>query len=172
MAYANDEMPPIEAERVRADDPNYPDPNYPTEPAQPVEPVGPVQRAGYVPPGQPVQPVQPARPVMASNGYRTNGYRTMRIIYLILGILETLLLIRFLLKLLAANPDAGFSSLIYGITYPFVALFQNVFATPQSRGSVLELSTILAMIIYALIAWGIVKVIDISRNRRPTYTPS
>lgn len=167
MAYSNDQMPPIEAERIQADDPNYP-----TEPAQPVEPAGPVQRAGYVPPEQPVQPVRPARPVMASNGYRANGYRAAQIIYLILGILETLLLIRFLLKLLAANPDAGFSSLIYGITYPFVALFQDVFATPQSRGSVLEISTILAMIIYALIAWGIVKVIDISRNRRPTYTPS
>ncbi|HEX6800093.1 MAG TPA: YggT family protein [Ktedonobacterales bacterium] len=158
MAYSNDEMPPIEAERVRADDPNYP--------TEPVQPVGPVQRAGYVPPAQPVQPVQPARPVMVSN-----GYRAAQIIYLILGILETLLLIRLVLKLLAANPNAGFTSLIYGITFPFVALFEGVFPTPQSNGSVLELSTILAMIVYALLAWGIVKVIDIARhNRRPTYT--
>ena len=171
MAYSSQDMPPLQAEPDQPVDPN--DPNYPTEPARPVELAGPVQRAGYVPPEQPVQPVRPARPVMASNGYRTNnGYRAAQIVYLILGILETLLLIRFLLKLLAANPDAGFSSLIYGITGPFVALFQDVFATPQSRGSVLELSTILAMIVYALIAWGIVKVIAIARDRRPTYTSS
>lgn len=159
MSYSDDGMPPLPTQPAQPVDPDYP-----------TEPVGPVQPAGYVPPEQPVRPVQPAQPVMASNGYRTNGYRARRIIYLILGILETLLIIRFLLKLLAANPDAGFSSLIYGITYPFVALFEDVFPTPQTHGSVLELSTILAMIIYALIAWGIVKVIEISRNRHPTYT--
>jgi len=146
------------------------DPNYPAEPVQPDDPAGPVAPAGRVPVGQPVQsvqPVQPGRPVMVWRGYRAE-----QIIYLILGILETLLLIRLVLKLLAANPDAGFTSLIYGITYPFVALFQGVFATPQSNGSVLELSTILAMIVYALLAWGIVKAIAISRDRRTTYTGS
>ncbi|HEX6797445.1 MAG TPA: YggT family protein, partial [Ktedonobacterales bacterium] len=114
---------------------------------------------------QPVLPVQPVQPVTV-----WNGYRTRHIIYLILGILETLLAIRLLLRLLDANPNAGFSSLIYGVTFPFVALFEGVFPTPSARGSVLELSTILAMIVFALLAWGIVKVIDTSRNRRPTYT--
>lgn len=131
-------------------------------------PLPPAQRMSWgQPTQQPMQPVQPVEPVLASNGRRTYA---SRIIYLMLGILETLLLLRFLLKLLGANPDAGFTRLIYGITYPFVVLFEDVFHTPQRRGSVLEFSTILAMIVYALLAWGIVKAIDIARNRRPTYT--
>ena len=74
-----------------------------------------------------------------------------------------------MLKLLDANPDAGFSSLIYGLTWPFVALFQGVFPEPSARGSVLELSTLLAMIVYALLAWGIVRVIEITSRRQTTY---
>jgi len=123
-----------------------------------MEPIPPARRV------EPVQPVVPVQPVLVSP-----SYRTAQIIYLILGILEVLLLIRLLLRLFAANPDAGFSSLIYGLTWPFVALFEGVFTEPSGHGSVLELSTILAMIVYALLAWGIVRVIEITRRRQTMY---
>jgi YGGT family len=147
-------------------EPSYPD--SPTEPVQPDrapyrdEPVQPVQ------PVQPVEPVQPVRPV-----YRaplSSNYRARQVVYLILGIVEILLAIRFVLKLLAANPDAAFTSLMYSITGPLVAPFQGVFPNAASSGSVLELATLLAMAIYALLAWAIVQVIYISRRRDPTPT--
>lgn len=94
--------------------------------------------------------------------------RACQIVYLVFGIIEALILIRILLKLLAANPDAGFSSFMYGITEPFVAFFEGVFPTPASRGSVLELSSVLAIIVYALLAYIIVRVIRIvSRRQTP-----
>jgi uncharacterized protein YggT (Ycf19 family) len=98
-------------------------------------------------------------------------YTTARVIYLILGIVEALLLIRLILKLLAANPVAGFSSLIYGITAPLVAPFVGVFPNAQGDASVLEVATILAMIVYALLAWGIVRLVEIIARRQtpPTY---
>lgn len=94
--------------------------------------------------------------------------RACQVIYLVFGIIEALIAIRILLKLLAANPDAGFSSFIYGITEPFVSFFQGVFPVAESRGSVLELSSVLAIIVYALLAYAIVRVIQIlSRRQTP-----
>jgi uncharacterized protein YggT (Ycf19 family) len=93
--------------------------------------------------------------------------RTSQIIYLALGALETLLILRFVLKLLAANPQAAFSSFIYALTEAFVAPFEGVFQTPETQGSILDLAAVLAMIIYALIVWGIVSLLYTLGNRRP-----
>jgi uncharacterized protein YggT (Ycf19 family) len=94
--------------------------------------------------------------------------RASRIAYLVLGILESLLIIRFVLMLLAANPGAAFTSMIYGLTEPFVSPFYGVFPTPQSHGAVLDLAAVLAMIVYALVVWGIVSLIYALNARRPT----
>ncbi|HEV2461915.1 MAG TPA: hypothetical protein VGS80_26465 [Ktedonobacterales bacterium] len=48
-------------------------------------------------------------------------------------------------------------------------LTHTLFPEPGGHGSVLELSTVLAMIVYALLAWGIVRVIEISRRRQTMY---
>ena len=55
-------------------------------------------------------------------------------IYLIFGIVEALLAIRFVLKLLGANAEAGFASFIYRISDPLVAPFVGLFGTPQLNG--------------------------------------
>jgi len=96
--------------------------------------------------------------------------RARQIIYLILGILETFLILRFALELLAANPEASFTSFIYALTEPFVAPFEGVFPTPATRGAVLDLAAVLAMIVYALLVWGVVSVIYTLANRRPTQS--
>ena len=84
--------------------------------------------------------------------------------------LERRFAVKFLLPELAANPEAAFTQFLYGITDPFVAPFQGVFPQPQSHGSVLELSSLLAIIIYALLAYVIVRVIAYARGRQPTAT--
>ena len=137
------------------------EPTYSDRPTQPVEPVQPVH---------PVHPVeytygQPVRPGVARAAV-SPSYRAAQFVYLSLGIIEGLIVIRLILKLLAANAGAAFTSLIYGVTGPLVAPFQGVFPTPQTDGSVLEVSSLLALIVYALIAWAIVRIIRISANRR------
>jgi hypothetical protein len=84
-------------------------------------------------------------------------YRGTQIVWYILGLLEALLAFRFVLKLLAANPSAGFSSFIYTISSPFAAPFLNVFRVTKVEGSVFEWTTLLAMLVYGLVAWGIIK---------------
>jgi YggT family protein len=77
---------------------------------------------------------------------------------LLFGLIEALLLIRFVLKALAANAEAGFAQLIYAVTGPLVAPFTGLFGTPQAAtGAVLELHTLIAMLIYALVAWLVVR---------------
>lgn len=84
-------------------------------------------------------------------------YRGTQIVWYILGLIEILLAFRFILKLLAANPGAAFTSFIYGVTYifaaPFLAVFHN---TRIVAGSTFEWTTLLAMAVYWIIALGIV----------------
>ncbi|MEK7172703.1 MAG: YggT family protein [Patescibacteria group bacterium] len=91
-------------------------------------------------------------------------YRGTQIVWYILGLFEVLLAFRFVLKLLAANPSAGFSSFIYNVSYPFVAPFLAVFHISKIAGSIFEWTTLLAMLVYLLIAWGIVKLFFMSKT--------
>ena len=70
------------------------------------------------------------------------------------------------LKALGANPVAGFSQLIYSVSAPLVLPFQGIFPTPVTSRSVLELSALVAIVVYALIAWGIVRLIAILDPRQ------
>ncbi len=91
-------------------------------------------------------------------------YRGTQIVWYILDAIEILLAFRFILKLLGANPNAGFSSLIYNITYPFAQPFLNVFKSSHVvTGSTFEWTTLLAMLVYWVVAWGIVRLILISK---------
>lgn len=82
-------------------------------------------------------------------------YRGTQIVWYIVGLLEALLAFRFVLKLLAANPTAGFSSFIYGITYPFAAPFLAVFKITRVEGNIFEWTTLLAMLVYWFIAMAV-----------------
>lgn len=84
-------------------------------------------------------------------------YHGTQIVWYIVGLLEVLLMFRFLLKLLGANPGAGFSDLVYSASYIFVVPFLNVFRIIKVEGSVFEWTTLLAMLVYWLVAIGIVK---------------
>ena len=98
------------------------------------------------------------------------SYTLMRItqfVWLLAGVLETLFAVRIILKLLVANPAAGFAQFITNATAPFLAPFAGLMTNPTaSNGSVLEITTLIAMLVYALLAWGIVRLLWIVFERR------
>jgi len=96
---------------------------------------------------------------------RLRSVLVKRIVWAILGLLEILLGLRFVLKLIAANPDSGFAVFIYGITSPFIAPFTLLVGTPTSGAMILEVTTLIAMGVYALFFWGVVTVIRIVTDR-------
>ena len=101
---------------------------------------------------------------------RTNAQWTARVIYFVFGVIEIVIAIRILLKLIAANEASGFARFIYGFTAPFLAPFQGVVNSPRARnGSTFELSSILAILIYLLISWLIVRLLFLLLDR-PTRT--
>jgi len=97
-------------------------------------------------------------------------FQINRIVYTILGILEILLGIRFVFHLIAANPNSGFAAFIYRITGVFVEPFNDLIGTPASGGTTLELTTLIAMAIYALFFWVLVRVIKIAVDRPSART--
>lgn len=91
------------------------------------------------------------------------------VVYFILGIIETLLAIRFVLRLFGANPASSFVNLIYSLSDILLAPFVGIFSSATTRGAettgVFEPATLIAMAIYALLFWGIVKLIAINQKR-------
>ncbi|OGJ37722.1 MAG: hypothetical protein A2383_02340 [Candidatus Pacebacteria bacterium RIFOXYB1_FULL_39_46] len=83
-------------------------------------------------------------------------FRTYQIIWYILGLIEVVLGFRVLFKLLGANASSGFTNFIYAISYPFAQPFAGILGTTKSSGIVLEWSTLIAMIVYVVVAYGIV----------------
>jgi uncharacterized protein YggT (Ycf19 family) len=99
------------------------------------------------------------------------GRRAVEVTYLVFGIIEGLLAIRLILKLLGANPHAGFANFIYGVTDFFMAPFRYLLPTVGgSSGAVLETSVVIAIIVYALIAWVLARLIVIMFFRNVTVS--
>jgi len=84
-----------------------------------------------------------------------------RVVWFLAGLLLVDLALRFVFKLTGANAGSGFASFVYGSTNPFVAPFNGIFGNAASGGAVFEPSTIVAMIVYALLAWGITALLGI-----------
>ena len=100
----------------------------------------------------------------------SNRETTEYIIYYIFGFLEILLAIRLILKIIGASSSSGFVRGIYTIagilTLPFEGMFRRGFVSNSQTTSIFEPATLVAMIIYPLLAWGIVKLIKISSGEK------
>lgn len=90
---------------------------------------------------------------------RVATIKATQIIWLLLVLLEAALGLRVLFKLLAVNPSNPFASFLYNFTNLFVAPFANLTGAPAVGGSVLEVSTLIAMLIYLLFAWALARIV-------------
>ena len=100
-----------------------------------------------------------------------SGNQTVgRVVYFLFGILEVLLVFRLIFKLAGASYGSSFVSLIYSLTgifiMPFNGIFRQATATGVETTAVLEPATLVAIIVYAVLAWGIVALIRIASRER------
>jgi hypothetical protein len=95
----------------------------------------------------------------------SNSQTIEYVIYYILGALEIFLAFRLVLKLMGASITSGFVSFIYALTGVFILPFEGIFRRGVAQGietvSVFEPSTFVALIVYAVVAWGIVRLVRI-----------
>lgn len=102
----------------------------------------------------------------AAAAQRSFTYQITGILWLMFGALEGLLGLRLILKLLAANPSNPFAQLIYGLSDLFVWPFVGLTVTPSAAGIVVEIHTILAMVVYAILAWLVISLVRVLLYRR------
>jgi hypothetical protein len=93
-----------------------------------------------------------------------------RLVWYVFGLIEVLIAVRFVLKLLDANAQTPFVQLVYGFAAIFMAPFDAIFATQHFSGSRIEWSGLVAIAVYALMAWGIVSLIRVLSPRRSAET--
>jgi len=98
--------------------------------------------------------------------------RITQILWLLFGFLEALIGLRVVLKLIGANPAAFFAQMIYGITDVFLWPFAGITPDPGVGAFQFEISSIIAMIVYALVAWGLTRLIWVLFYRPNTSAAS
>jgi uncharacterized protein YggT (Ycf19 family) len=88
------------------------------------------------------------------------------LVWLVLGVVEAFLILRVLLKALGANPAAGFVQFIYNTSAPLIVPFRGIFPTIVAARGLFEFSSLVAIVVYALIAWGLVWLLAILDPRQ------
>jgi hypothetical protein len=91
-------------------------------------------------------------------GRRQTACKLVQSIYLLFGFIDALIAIRVVLRLLAANPSATFAQWIYGATDWLGAPFVGLFSAVGVGGGVLELNALVALAVYALLAWSLARI--------------
>jgi uncharacterized protein YggT (Ycf19 family) len=117
------------------------------------------------------EPAPPVAPASSSSVVSTinPGRRAMDLIYLVFGVIDGLLIIRVVMKLLGANTAAPFTQWVYNVTDFFLAPFRNLLPAIGNNNSVLEMSVIVAILVYLLIAWVLARLMAIIFFRDITY---
>ena len=96
------------------------------------------------------------------------GWRAVQLVYLLFGVIDGLLVIRLVLKLLGANPHAGFANWIYSLTDFFMGPFKNLLPSIGTDQSIIELSLVVAILFYALVGWALARFVAIVFYRNVT----
>lgn len=86
-------------------------------------------------------------------------------IWYVIGFINILVALRFIFLLLGAR-NTGFTSFLYQITSPLVAAFKGIFPSPSAETGYFDTASLLAIVVYVLIGWGIVSLIDISKRNK------
>lgn len=91
-----------------------------------------------------------------------------RILWFVLTIINIILVFRFVMKLLDANGGAAFTKFVNTISYPFIKPFLYVFPTQNIQGVTFEWVSLVAILVYGIIAWLIVYIITLATHRPVT----
>ena len=95
----------------------------------------------------------------AGQEQRVATFKATQMIWLLLGLLEAGIALRVVFKLIGVNAANSFATLLYSVTDLFVAPFASLTGAPAAGGMVLEISSIIAMIVYLLIGWAMERIV-------------
>lgn len=94
---------------------------------------------------------------------KQESHTGQKIASIIFGVIEVALGFRLVFKLLGANPENAFVQGIYTFTWIFVGIFEGIFSRVTTKGAettaVFEPATLIAMVVIAVIAYFVLKLI-------------
>jgi hypothetical protein len=100
------------------------------------------------------------------------NFRAAALVGFIVGAVDILIAARFLGKLLGASSSSSFVHGIYQVSGVFVAPFTGIFGDTGSKTNTFETASLVALVVYAVIGWGIVVMIRIATAPRGTKPSS
>lgn len=86
-----------------------------------------------------------------------------RVVWFFAGFIITFLALRVLLLLLAANQGNFFVDFVYAVGGFFAAPFAGIFGSPTYGQVYFDTASIVGIVVYALLAWGIAKLVTLTR---------
>ena len=108
-------------------------------------------------------PAPMSAPVQHSSVTEIGSYnfRATAVVGFIVGIIDVIIAARFLGKLFGASVSSSFVHGIYSVSAPLVAPFTGIFGDTGSKTNTFETASLVAIVVYAVVAWGIVVLIRI-----------
>ena len=89
------------------------------------------------------------------------NFRAAAVVGFVIGVIDVLIAARFLGKLFGASVSSSFVHGIYSVSAPLVAPFTGIFGDTGSKTNTFETASLVALVVYAVIGWGLVVLIRI-----------
>jgi len=96
------------------------------------------------------------------------NFRAAAVVGFVVGIVDVLIAARFLGKLLGASASSAFVHFIYQVSSVMVAPFTGIFGDTGTKTNTFETASLVAIVVYAVIGWGLVVLIRIVTAPRGT----
>lgn len=93
----------------------------------------------------------------------TNRVVVTRAIWYLFGVIAAILALRITLLMLSANPETPFVDFVYSLSSIFVVPFYGIFDQPDYTRFYVDTSSIVAIVVYWLLAVGLAKLVNLTR---------
>src|ERR1700674_4390873 len=121
-----------------------------------------VQQSAPVPAPAPASASAPARVEHVSMTEQSHyNFRAAAVVWFVVGVVEIFIAARFLGKLFGASAHSAFVNFIYQVSGPMVAPFTGIFGDTGSKTNTFETASLVALVVYAVLGWGLVVLIRI-----------
>jgi hypothetical protein len=124
-----------------------------------------IQQPAPVP--APVPASAPVEHVPASEQPSYN-FRLVAVVGFVVAVVDIFIAARFLGKLFGASAQSAFANFIYTVSGPMVAPFTGIFGDTGSKTNTFETASLVAIVVYAVVGWGIIALIRIVTAPRGT----
>jgi uncharacterized protein YggT (Ycf19 family) len=89
------------------------------------------------------------------------NFRAAAVVWFIVGAVDIFVAARFLGKLFGASAQSAFVNFIYQVSSPMVAPFTGIFGDTGTKTNTFETASLVAIVVYAVVGWGLVALIRI-----------